>query len=68
MSELSESLRKCRVEGNVVHLPSLSDGVLPNYVQVREALMGAGAKYRSNMFVFESEAQPIVDAICGEGS
>lgn len=63
MTPLAESLLKCKVEGNIVSLPPISDGALPNYADVRKALLNAGAKYKRNTFVFESEAQPYIDRL-----
>jgi phospholipid N-methyltransferase len=68
MSQLAESLLKCRVEENTVFLPPMSDGPLPNYQEVRTALLKAGAKYKRNTFVFNSAAQPFVDRLTGGGS
>ena len=62
MSDLSESLKKCRVEGNTLHLPS---DYLPNYAEVRKALMNAGASYKRNTFIFKSDAKPFVDRLIG---
>lgn len=65
MNELIESLLKCNVVDNVVHLPPLSDGPLPNYNHVRTSLMNAGGKYKKNTFVFSGPAQPIMDKLTG---
>ena len=65
MSQLIESILKCTVQGNVVYLPPISDGPLPNYAEVRKALLNAGAKYKKNSFVFESDAQPFIDRLTG---
>ncbi len=65
MSELAESLKKCRIDGNVLHLPSKTDGELPNYGDVRTALLKAGAKYKSNTFIFPNDAQPYIDRLTG---
>lgn len=64
MTQLSESLKKCKVEGNILYLPPMSDGVLPNYPEVRKALLNAGSKYKRNTFIFPSNAQPFVDRLC----
>lgn len=65
MTPLAESLLKCRVEGNVLHLPPMSDGPLSNYADVRKALLNAGATYKRNTFVFKSDAQPLIDRLTG---
>ena len=65
MNELQESLSKCKVEGNIVFLPSIADGPLTNYSQVRTALLKAGAKYKRNTFVFPNDAQPYMDKLLG---
>lgn len=65
MSALAESLLKCKVEGNVLYLPPMSDGPLENYQDVRKALLNAGAKYKRNSFVFPSDAQPYIDRLTG---
>lgn len=63
MSALAESLLKCRVDGNVLHLPPMSDGPLENYQEVRKALLNAGAQYKRNTFVFPTDAQPYIDRL-----
>lgn len=63
MSELAQSLLKCRIEGSVLFLPPLSDGPLKNYNEVRTALLKAGAKYKRNTFVFPNDAQPYIDRL-----
>ncbi|NVJ48118.1 MAG: hypothetical protein HWE07_13365 [Cytophagia bacterium] len=65
MVELSESLKKCRVEGNTLFLPPISEGPLTNYQEVRRVLLKAGAKYKKNAFVFSTSAKPIIDRIIG---
>lgn len=64
MTQLIESLRKCKVEGDTLYLPPISDGALPNYPEVRKALLNAGSKYKRNTFVFPSDAQPFIDRLC----
>lgn len=64
MTQLIESLRKCKVEGDTLYLPPISDGALTNYPEVRKALLNAGAKYKRNTFIFPSDAQPFVDRLC----
>jgi PRTRC genetic system protein E len=63
MPTLEESLLKCKVEGCVVYLPPMSEGPLENYQEVRKALLNAGAKYKSNTFVFPNEAQLYIDRL-----
>src|SRR4051812_12951690 len=65
MSELAESLKKCKVVGDTLFLPSMSDGPLKNYNDVRTALLKAGAKYKRNTFVFPNDAQPYIDRLTG---
>lgn len=65
MNQLAESLRKCKVDGNVLHLPPISEGPLTNYSEVKTALTNAGAKYKRNSFVFPSNVQPIIDRLTG---
>ena len=65
MTELAESLRKCKVEGNVLYLPSIKEGALKNYNEVKSSLLKAGAKYKSNSFVFPNDAQPYIDKLTG---
>lgn len=65
MTELAESLKKCKVEGNTLFLPPIEDGMLSNYKEVRQALLNAGAKYKRNAFVFSSDAQPFIDRLTG---
>lgn len=60
MSELVESLKKCKIEGNVLHLPK---EMLHNYSDVKKALINAGGKYKKNTFVFNSDAQPFIDRL-----
>lgn len=62
-NELAASLLKCRVEGNTVFLPPIEEGPLANYQDVRKALLNAGAKYKRNTFVFDSDAQPYIDRL-----
>lgn len=65
MSQLAESLLKCKVDGNVLYLPDIKEGPLPNYADVRKALLNAGATYKRNTFVFPSDAQPFIDRLTG---
>lgn len=65
MNELQTSLSKCKIEGNILFLPPMSDGMLPNYNEVRTALLNAGAKYKRNTFVFPNDAQPYIDRLMG---
>lgn len=65
MSQLVESLLKCKVEGNTLYLPPISDGALTNYNDVRKALLNAGATYKKNSFIFPTDAQPFIDRLTG---
>lgn len=65
MTTLQESISKCRVEGNTVFLPSISEGPLSNYPELKKAFLNAGAKYKKNTFVFQSDAQPYIDRLMG---
>jgi len=65
MSALAESLLKCKVEGNTLFLPPISEGPLTNYADVRKALLNAGATYKRNTFIFPSDAQPYIDRLTG---
>lgn len=65
MTELQTTLSKCRIADNIVFLPSPKDYVIPNYQEVRNALLKAGAKYKSNTFVFPNAAQPYIDRLMG---
>lgn len=65
MTELQTSLSKCKIEGNILYLPPISDGALTNYSEVRMALLNAGAKYKRNTFVFPNAAQPYIDRLMG---
>jgi type I restriction-modification system DNA methylase subunit len=62
-SDVIESLKRCRIEGNTLFLPPISEGPLENYQQVRQALINAGATYKKNTFVFKSDAQPFIDRL-----
>lgn len=63
MSALAESLLKCKVDGNTLFLPDIKEGPLPNYADVRKALLNAGATYKRNTFIFPSDAQPFIDRL-----
>lgn len=65
---IAESLSKCKVEGNVVYLPPISEGMLPNYPEVKKALTNAGGKYKKNSFVFNTDAQPYIDKLISGGT
>jgi predicted RNA methylase len=65
MNQLIESILKCKVVGNIVYLPPIREGALPNYPQVKKAIENAGGKYKKNTFVFPSDAQPFIDRITG---
>jgi predicted RNA methylase len=62
-ADVIESIKKCRVVGNTLHLPPISEGTLSNYDKVRQALLNAGAKYKKNTFIFSSDAQPFIDQL-----
>lgn len=62
-SDVIESLKRCKIEGNTLFLPPISEGPLENYQQVRQALLNAGATYKKNTFVFKSDAQPFIDRL-----
>lgn len=59
---LQESLSKCKIQGNVLFLPTEQ---LPNYPELRKALINAGAAYKRNTFVFPNPAQQYVDKLMG---
>ena len=63
--ELAESLKKCKVQGDTLFLPPITDGALPNYNEVKTALLKAGAKYNKNSFVFPDDAQQYIDKLTG---
>lgn len=60
MNPMQTDLAKCHVEGNIVRLPMEN---LPNYAEVRKALLQAGAKYKRNTFIFKSDAKPFIDRL-----
>lgn len=62
MNAMQTDLSKCEISGNVVTLPFER---LPNYDQVRKALLNAGAKYNKNKFVFPNDARPYIDRLMG---
>lgn len=63
--KLSHSLSKCTVGDNCVFLPPISDGVLPDYADIRKALINAGGKYNRNRFEFPSDPMPYLLRITG---
>lgn len=63
MTELQQSLSKCRIEGNTLYLPDIKEGPLPNYPEVRKTLLNAGAKYKRNAFIFPGDARPYIDKL-----
>jgi hypothetical protein len=65
MNELQKDLSKCLINGNIVTLPFER---LPNYDQVRKALLNAGASYKKNSFVFPNDAQPYIERLMDGGS
>lgn len=62
MNALQTDLSKCTIAGNVVSLPFER---LPNYDQVRTALLNAGAQYKRSTFVFPNDARPYIDRLMG---
>lgn len=60
MSNLIASILKCRIEGNTVFLPV---EVLPNYQELKTAMLKAGGKYKKNSFVFNSDPSPIIERL-----
>lgn len=62
MSAFQESLSKCTYGGNTVWLPS---EMLPNYKDIRTALLNAGATYKKNSFVFPNDAEPYINRLMG---
>lgn len=65
MNDLQKSISKCSIDGNVVYLTPIHDGVLENYKDVRDAFLKSGAKYQRNTFVFPSDAKPYIDRLMG---
>lgn len=62
MSDLVvESIKKMVVNGNRIELPKEQ---IPNYPQVKKALIKAGGKYRKCGFDFTTPAQAIYDRLC----
>lgn len=55
-----EDLQKCTVQGNTVKLPT---EILPNYKDVRKALINAGGTYKQNTFIFQTDAGPIMERL-----
>ena len=64
-TELQISIGKCRYAANVVYLPRIDEGPLANYADVRKAFLNAGATYKSNTFIFPSDAKPYIDRLMG---
>ncbi len=62
MNELQTSLSKCLYAANTVYLPTEQ---LPNYSDLRKALISAGASYQRNTFVFPNDAKPYLDRLMG---
>lgn len=62
MTPLIESINKCRIEGNILYLPT---EMLPNYTDLRKAMLNAGATYKRNTFIFPNAAQPYIDRMTG---
>jgi len=65
MNELQTSLSKCTIQGDTLFLPPIHDGILPNYQEVRKALINAGATYKQNKFIFPNDAKPYIDRLMG---
>lgn len=65
MNPLQESISKCKINGNVLSLPPITEGALTNYAEVKKALLNAGATYKQNTFIFPSDAQPHIDRLMG---
>lgn len=62
MSLFQRSLSKCTYAGNTVYLPKEK---LTNYIDIRKALIDAGAKYKNNTFIFPNDAEPFVNRLMG---
>jgi phospholipid N-methyltransferase len=62
MNALQTDLSKCTIAGNIVRLPFEQ---LPNYAEVRKALLNAGATYNRSIFVFPNDAKPYIDRLMG---
>lgn len=62
MNAMQTDLCKCIISGNVVSLPFER---LPNYDQVRKALLNAGATYSRSKFIFPNEAKPYIERLMG---
>lgn len=63
LNPLQQSIAKCRILGDTVFLPSIQEGVLENYAEVRKAFLGCGAVYNKNKFVFPNDARQYVDRL-----
>lgn len=62
MNTLQAAISKCTTEGNVLFLPT---EMLPNYAEVKRALLNAGGKYKRNSFVFPNDAKLYADRLMG---
>lgn len=62
MNDMQRDLSKCTISGCVISLPFEK---LPNYDQVRKALLQAGAEYKKSTFIFPNDAQPYIDRLMG---
>lgn len=60
MNAMQTDLSKCTIYGNTVSLPFEQ---LPNYAEVRKALLNAGATYNRSKFIFPTDAQPYIDRL-----
>lgn len=65
MSDLQKSIIRCRIEGDTLYLPSIKEGSLTNYKDVKAALENAGATYERSKFIFPNDAQPYIDRLMG---
>lgn len=59
-NELQLSLSKCTYTANTLYLPFER---LDNYDELKKALMGCGAKYKNNTFVFPSDADVFINRL-----
>ena len=62
MSYFQRSLSKCLYSENTVFLPKER---LENYMDIRKALIDAGATYKNNTFIFPNDAEPFINRLMG---
>lgn len=62
MSLFQRSLSKCTYSETTVYLPKER---LENYIDLRKALINAGAAYKNNTFVFPNNAEPFINRLMG---